>query len=498
MLADLDRIAKRHSTLNLDERAHLRRLVTSWVALSDFSFADLLLFAPVKSKEGEGSAWRTVSGDPAELVTMAHARPATAQTLYPKDQIGRFQTFELRPLVTAALRSGQIESQITDEPEHGEVRVTAVPVRFEGNVIAIMTREATRSDERIHGKLQRSYSDVSNRLISMIASGVFPFKHEDALTEETPRVGDGALILDRERRICYSSPNAVSALHRTGFHGEVEGRRLGELGFSGDVVEEAYRVQMPAVDELERGETVSILARILPLVSNSGVTDGAVVLVRDVSDIRHRDRLLVSMDTTIREIHHRVKNNLQTVSSLLRLQARRVDSQEAKDAIGESVRRIASIANVHDLLSNANSDNVLLGDVVQPILKMIHTGLVSPDVPIEFRLVGKGPMLVSSLASSLAVLVTELVQNAVEHGYPPGSEGGTVIVELISDESTLTVLVKDDGIGLPEEFDLPASAGLGLTIAQTLASHELNGSLCIESRDPGPGTIARMDLDLKQ
>ncbi len=498
MLADLDRIARRQTALNADERGHLRRLVTSWVALSDFSFADLLLFAPTRSVEDGGEGWQTTDGKVGELVTLGQARPATAQTLYPEDEIGCWQTFESRPLVASVWHSGEIENQITVEPDWGEVRVTAVPVRFEGKVIAILTREAASAEERIHGKLERSYSDVSNRLIEMISSGVFPFKQEDILTEETPRVGDGVMILDWERRICYSSPNAVSALHRTGFHGEVEGRRLGELGFSGDLIEEAYRVQMPAVDELERGDAVSILTRIFPLVSDSGVTDGAVVLVRDVSDIRHRDRLLVSMDATIREIHHRVKNNLQTVSSLLRLQARRVDSQEAKDAIGESVRRIASIANVHDLLSNADSDSVLLGDVVQPILSMIHNGLVSPDIPIEFRLVGDGPTLASSLASSLAVLVTELVQNAVEHGYPPGSAGGTIVVELLSDNSTLTVLVKDDGIGLPKGFELPESAGLGLTIAQTLATHELKGSLRIEAQDRGPGTIAQMDLDLKQ
>ena len=250
------------------------------------------------------------------------------------------------------------------------------------------------------------------------------------------------------------------------------------------------------VDELERGDSVSVLARIVPLISSSNTVDGALVLVRDVSDLRHRDRLLVSMDATIREIHHRVKNNLQTVSSLLRLQARRVDSQEAKDAIEESVRRIASIANVHDLLSNANTDQVLLGDVVLPILKMTKSSLVSPDIPISFELKGEGPLLVSSHASSLAVLITELVQNAVEHGFPPNSEGGTVTVLLESKDAGLMVRVVDDGVGLPESFDLTTSAGLGLTIAHTLAKHELNGSLSIVPASSGVGTIAQINIEL--
>ena len=107
---------------------------------------------------------------------------------------------------------------------------------------------------------------------------------------------------------------------------------------------------MPVVGEIERGDSVTVLARIVPLLTD-GEVDGALVLMRDVSELRSRERLLVSMDATIREIHHRVKNNLQTVSSLLRIQGRRVGAPEAKAAIAEAERRIASIAVVHEMLS---------------------------------------------------------------------------------------------------------------------------------------------------
>ena len=99
-----------------------------------------------------------------------------------------------------------------------------------------------------------------------------------------------------------------------------------------------------------------MLVRCLPLVRDHKVS-GGVVLVRDISELRRRDRLLLSKDATIREIHHRVKNNLQTISSLLRLQARRLDSPEAKAAVEESVRRIRSIALVHEILSREAGDD---------------------------------------------------------------------------------------------------------------------------------------------
>src|SRR5207237_6543108 len=113
----------------------------------------------------------------------------------------------------------------------------------------------------------------------------------------------------------------------------------------------------------------TVMLRCLPLVEDGTVT-GALVLLRDISELRRRDRLLISMDATIREIHHRVKNNLQTISSLLRLQGRRLDSPEAKGAIEESVRRIRSIALVHETLSRETGADGQFNDLVRPRVRM--------------------------------------------------------------------------------------------------------------------------------
>ena len=104
-------------------------------------------------------------------------------------------------------------------------------------------------------------------------------------------------------------------------------------------------------------DSVSLIVRAIPLRPH-GRLIGALVLVRDVTDLRRRDRELVTKDATIREIHHRVKNNLQTVAALLRLQARRMDSADAKAALEEAVRRVGSIAIVHETLSQAVEESV--------------------------------------------------------------------------------------------------------------------------------------------
>ena len=159
-----------------------------------------------------------------------------------------------------------------------------------------------------------------------------------------PRVGDGVMVVDADARVQYASPNAVSALHRVGINANAVGQRLAELGFNDASVRQAFERHEPVIEEVDQTDAVTLLTRCIPILAGGTIT-GGVLLLRDVSELRQRDRLLLSKDATIREIHHRVKNNLQTISSLLRLQARRTASDEAKDVLAEAVRRIRTIAH---------------------------------------------------------------------------------------------------------------------------------------------------------
>ncbi len=488
-MATLNDLAPRHTNLESSGRQHLRHLVGSWNLLADLAFADLLLLAPVQDQRDDESVRR-------RFVALGQIRPATTQTLYREDQVGRFHSFADRPAAQEALETGSIvrvelEREVPGEDQPVPTVVTAVPVRCEGDVIAVVSSESRLlGGARAASELDRRYLAVAGQLFTMIASGQFPFAYEEADSEVAPRVGDGVMVLDPDARVTYTSPNAVSALHRMGFHANATGRHLDDIGFQLDAVRTAFRLRVPITDEIERGIDVAIMVRLLPLLDGDEI-NGGIVLLRDVSDLRRQERLLVSMDATIREIHHRVKNNLQTVSSLLRLQGRRVENEEAKDAIDESVRRIRSIALVHEILAQEGGDDVEFGEIARPIVRMVEEGLVAPDMPIEFRVLGEGPIMAASTASSVAVVLTELLQNAVEHGYPPDSDGGRITIELVSRPQGVVVRVHDDGAGLADDFDLDSSEGLGLTIARTLASGELGGELKIRPGSDG-GTVAEL------
>jgi two-component sensor histidine kinase len=224
---------------------------------------------------------------------------------------------------------------------------------------------------------------------------------------------------------------------------------------------------------------------------------GAVVLVRDVTDLRRRDRELVTKDATIREIHHRVKNNLQTVAALLRLQARRIGSEEARGALEEAVRRVGSIAIVHETLSQEVLDEVDFDEIADRLGAMVTEVGAGPDGHGDRPVVrreGTFGLLPNETATALAMVLTELLQNAVEHGYPRDC-GGTITVGPERLAGRLRVTVDDDGVGLPDDFDLDESVNLGLSIVRTLVESELGGLLELRAA-PGRGARAVVDVPL--
>jgi two-component sensor histidine kinase len=189
-------------------------------------------------------------------------------------------------------------------------------------------------------------------------------------------------------------------------------------------------------------------------------------------------------------VHHRVKNNLQTVAALLRLQRRRVESPEAVLALAEAEQRIAAIAVVHDSLAHTGEDALDFDEVANRVVTLVREmspALTGGDTEVVIDVTGHFGVVPEELATPLATVLAELVQNAVEHGAAP--HGGHVVVTATRTATTLTVSVTDDGPGLPADLDSAASGRLGLSIVQTLVADQMGGTLTLLPRDPS-GAIA--------
>ncbi|HMQ37963.1 MAG TPA: sensor histidine kinase, partial [Micropruina sp.] len=197
-------------------------------------------------------------------------------------------------------------------------------------------------------------------------------------------------------------------------------------------------------------------------------------------------------DATIREIHHRVKNNLQTVAALLRLQARRISSPEATDALTDAMKRVGAIAVVHEILSQAFDTSVKFDDVADRLLRMV-VDVAATGEPVHLRREGTFGYVPADVATSLSLVLTELCQNAIEHGL--GQQPGVVWVKPRQTDGRLVVEVTNEGAPLPPDFSLSTTNSLGLSIVTTLVD-DLAGDFSLSTSDTGVGTVARVSIPL--
>lgn len=482
-MATLAELARRHGILDEERITHLQGLTGSWGLLADLSFADLVLYVP------------TSVGSGTSIVLLGHVRPTTGATLYRADLVGQVYEPERRPMIVEAMNTSRIVRGVVPVGTDRHINLMAIPVNHRGRAIAVVGRERTRPVDRPRSELERTYLAIFDRFALMLEQGEFPYLDENRFQHRTPRVGDGLLLVDREGRIEFASPNAVSLLHRLGWHRGVVGARVEETGLGSMMLRAAFARCSSVIDEIESDSEVAVVSHCYPFLVDSQPT-GAAVLLRDVTEVRRRDRQLLSKDATIREIHHRVKNNLQTISSLLRLQGRRLGSEEARDALEESVRRIAAIAVVHETLAQSADGEVAFDEIVRPLVDVVKEGLSSPLRPVEFVVEGDAGVLPARVTTTLAVVVTELLQNAVEHAFR-GRQSGRVWVVLGRGLDGLLVRVVDDGVGLSDDFTADTCSGLGLTIVRTFVEGELGGSIELQPASGVSGTVAEVRVPAK-
>jgi two-component sensor histidine kinase len=403
-------------------------------------------------------------------------------------------------------------------------------VGFQGRVIAVIARHAVARTVG-GGALEQAYLRTAEELINMVVEGRFPLPASLAHTDAPPRVGDGLIRLDATGTVVIASPNALSAFHRLGLAADLLGANLTatatRLSRTPGLVDEAIALvaggSVAGSAQVEN-DAATVTLRSIPLWSAQQYL-GALVLVRDVTDLRRQEKALLTKDSTIREIHHRVKNNLQTVAALLRLQMRRIDEPAGREALAEAVRRVGAIAVVHETLSMQQTQEADFDEVADRIVAL--TSDLAPSVPVER--VGSAGLLSPDVVTPLAMVIAELLANAVAHGtvtrdgdpddqpgpaaapgqnsgheplmhhtsdlYRPDSAGAHNAVRLVlaRNADRLIVEVIDHGRGLPPGFDPARSTGLGLKIVKTLVNEELGGAVAWEPRVPG-GTRVVIDV----
>ena len=476
-------IAEQRTDLSEQELAYIQLLLSDWTLLADLSFSDLILWLPTWNEAG--------------FVAAAQIRPSTSRTYIPEDLVGHFVPRGRHHELDRAIAN----AETTSGPRGQENELTQViPVINGDRVIALLGRYSGTPGT---GRMESIYAACSNELFQMVANGEFPTAtNNDQGTGGrggAPRVGDGLILLDGSGVIEYASPNARSAFRRLGVAVDIEGEVLADLANRlnrrgipiNDTLSLVVRGRIQGTAEIEAAQAAATV-RSIPL-RQRGASRKTLILMRDVSDLRRREQALLGKDAAIREIHHRVKNNLQTVASLLRIQGRRLTDSSAQAALAEAGRRVATIAVVHDLLAHNPNEMVDFDEVANRVVTLT----VETSVPVKVHLSNELAFgwLPTEQASPLALAVAELVANAVEHGSS-GRDEVSIRVCATRTADNVQVSISDDGAGINLPVD--SDGGLGLAIVMTLVNDELDGQILFahNNQEGNLGTTVTINFPL--
>lgn len=489
----------------------LHLLTNEWQIIADTGYCDLMLWAPqTDTIEGYFSLSQPLPAS-AGFINLAQIRPSTTHTVFHTDWVGK----ELDPaLCERAVASWNSQTPKTLNDEHNLTDIVLdtefIPLIRNDRPVALLSVHRESLGTRKRQKAERVYRDISHHLLQMVSRGAWPeFSAPVGTAHGNPRVSDGLVMLDTDGRVIYASPNALSIYKRLNYAGDMLGASLLDITrallSAGEKADETLPLvltgRMPWRAEIKANRK-NVTFRAIPLRRFSRLGEeryGALLLCRDVTELRRREQEMMSKDATIREIHHRVKNNLQTVSALLRLQSRRMTTPEAKEGLEQAMRRVSTIALVHDALSQGLTQDVDFDDLISRQFRLAAE-LASPGQHVATRIEGSFGKLPSQIATPLALVINEVVANAVEHGL--AGETGTVTLGCQhrcseGQEHSIIVTVQDSGPGISAEKireleGTGGGTGLGTQIVKTLVASELNGTIHW-SLAPEGGTLVTIE-----
>ncbi len=485
-----------HQCLNINEAslAFLQTIEQQMGIVADLSRADILLY-------GRKSAH--------EAIVLAHAPPHSLAHVYTRSREGRVITAEKRPEVMQALISGKRQKEQRSFIAEGApvVRQTC-PLYFpplvyqwqgenwpgKPRVVAALTIVTNLIEYERHRLRSPVFKQALKRLQTMLLYGRVLGAEELTPFDDQ----DGILFLDSSGIIRYASGIATNLYRRLGYKETLIGRPLSHL----ETEDERIRLSALAQNRVLENETQEAnrfwIRKAIPLVAyptshwrwlerlrviSPGERDyGTLITLHDATESRLQDQEIRVKNAMIQEVHHRVKNNLQTIAGLIRMQTRRVKSEEARRVLDDALNRILSVAVIHEFLSNENSNIINIKEVSSRIISQFQQGMLGPDKEIRLELTGESIYLPARQATACSLIINELLQNAIEHGFEDKQEG-LIRVNLEDTGDDVVIRVADNGAGLPENFQVEQAQSMGLQIVRTLVEGDLKGHIQLHNGD---------------
>jgi two-component sensor histidine kinase len=471
------------ASLSEGDKRRLMRVAEGMAFVADISRADLLLY--VRDQES--------------AIVAAQARPHSIMPVYaenllgyridPAQQVATFRAMRwgYRLRGTRRLIAGGAPVIQEVHPLRGDDGGVVGALSVEANLIAYVR--------------QKSRSKVFQRTVRVLQGMLLRDELKGADMLSPFGQNDGILVVDHDLVTRYASGIATEHYRRLGYLDSIVDRHLSTLD-TGDqrmfqqVLNDlrCHEAEYTERVHLSGGAERTWLRKGAPLIGRSLYRPwwpptqwlrrkpiGVLFTIHDATEERKKERERKIQSAMIQEIHHRVKNNLQTVAAVLRIQLRRSDNEEVRAILRDSVNRVLSMAVVHEYLSREQGQAINVREVTQRIVQQTKQG----GLPLgkEIRIVlgeGNNLYLPARQATACALVINELLQNALEHAF--GSHRvGTITVDLLDQGDAIQMVIADDGEGLPADFSLEDASSLGLEIVRTLVQDDLRGTFEIKS-----------------
>ncbi len=478
-LMDILNYCRQHSNLSAMQVNMLYQLNTVLPLVADLAHGHVAVY--IKTKKDDA------------FIVMLTAKPHCTLDPYPSCTAGKHILQIEEPLIEKTMRYNK-KYQGKREVQFGKfIDTYTIPIVDDERVIAVITFEITPDESEIPG---------FSRLLKT-AFTVLKYSRKNLNPDMYKSISsrDGVIIANSEERIIFANEMASRIYHVLGIS-NLLGCHTFDRQLTMHITKETILQQSSYEKELDMGNLV-IIRRDIPI-REAGNLLTRIIILSDVTEIRKKDKELLIKSAVIQEIHHRVKNNLQMIASLLRLQARRSKSQEVRDALKESVNRILSISVAHEFLSQQGADQIDVMAVTKSILKLVQQNMLDDKFELTTEFSGEAIILPSKQASNLAIIINELVLNSIEHGFEHRHHG---MIGLSMKQSPYAYVIElyNDGEELPDDFNInkARAKSLGLQIITTMVEGDWGGKFELlnnkdvkaeNNRLTNRGTLARITI----
>jgi two-component sensor histidine kinase/PAS domain-containing protein len=417
-------------------------------------------------------------------IVVAEAKPSSGKSLYKHSVVGQLALRENEP---AALRTLQLGIETRDlkaiTQENQMVSQNVVPIKNDFDKIIgvlIMEQDVTQDfNESTHMDILSETAEQLTQTLMNLREG----ETEDAVTYHS---NDAIVMFNEKGAAAFANPAAEALYKKLGYRESILGMRFDNLCLDQLNYKELITNHKFSISEIEIGK-LSLQVK-YAATKKRGSTIGLVMLIKDITEVKEKEKELILKSVAIREIHHRVKNNLQTIASLLRLQSRRIEDEQTRKSFNDSINRVLSIAVTHEILAQKGVDDVDIKTILSKIKDSTLKYALSSNRSIDVEVLGDSLTVNSDKATSIALVVNEILQNALEHAFNETQEGKVeVIIKKGIMYSNISIVDNGDGFDAKQT----QSGSLGLNIVKRIVRDKLSGNLIIESTAKG----TKVDFD---